>query len=431
MSKRRLFALCFAFAALAACGGTTAQPVPSGDIEVARSALPRDTSPSIAGADLASVEASNLAFSQGLYGKIAAGQSDNVFFSPISVTYALSMTWAGARGDTAKEMADALHFSVDAPKVHAALDALDLALAGRGKGATGKDGEAFRLRVVNSVWGERDTAFEAPFLDTLATDYGAGVNLVDFVNQADPSRVKINDWVAQQTEGKIKELLAKGTVTPDTQMVLVNAVYFNGAWLHPFEATGTHDQTFHAASGDVTAAMMHVSEHFGYAKGDGFEAVSLPYADTNLELVVVMPPAGGSLATLEPTLDAAHLGSTFSSMKSTSLYLSMPKFKIAGDTISLKSALQALGIHHAFADADFSGICKKPGLAIGDVLHKAYVDVDENGTEAAAATAVGVGATSVGEPPLTVSVDRPFAFFLRDVPTNTILFAGHVTDPTH
>jgi serpin B len=407
-----------------ACGGHTGPDASS--VDVARSALPRDTSPTVSSSDSAALSAGNLAFAQGLYGQLAKGKAENVFFSPISVTYALSMTYAGARGDTAKEMRDALHFTLPDDKVHAALDALDLTLASRGKGAMGKDGEAFRLRVVNSVWGEKTTAFEAPFLDTLAVDYGAGINLVDFIGAPDPSRLKINGWVEKETEGRIKDLLGEGSIDPSTKMVLVNAVYFNGAWMHPFTEGATANAPFHAAGGDASVPTMHVADSFSYAKGADFQAIALPYQDPSLELLVVMPD---DLASFEGSLDAAKLSSIGDALASKEIDLSFPKFKIAGETISLSKALQALGIHHAFADADFSGIQKSGGLAIADVLHKAFVEVDEKGTEAAAATAVVVGDLSISDPPIKVSIDRPFAIFLRDKPTGTVLFAGHVTHP--
>ncbi|MGZ3453388.1 MAG: serpin family protein [Polyangiales bacterium] len=419
-----LFAIPFL---LVACGGHTA-PDASSDVDVARSALPRDTSPSVSTTDSDALAQGNLAFAQGLYGQLAKGKDENVFFSPISVTYALSMTYAGARGDTAKEMREALHFTLPDASVHAALDALDLTLASRGKGAMGKDGEAFRLRVVNSVWGEKTTSFEAPFLDTLATDYGAGINLVDFVGAPDPSRVKINGWVEKETEGRIKDLLGPGTVDASTKMVLVNAVYFNGAWMNPFTDGATANATFHAKSGDVSVPTMHTAEKFPYAKGADYEAIALPYQDPSLELLVVMPT---DLASFEGGLDAAKLSSIGDALASKEIELAFPKFKIAGEAISLTKVLEALGIHRAFsfAEADFTGIQKAGGLAISDVLHKAFVEVDEKGTEAAAATAVVVGDLSISDPPIKVSVDRPFAIFLRDKPTKTILFAGHVTNP--
>jgi serpin B len=410
---------------LPACGGHTTDPSAS-DVDVARSALPRDTSPSVASADSAALAEGNLAFAQGLYGQLAAGKSENVFFSPLSVTYALSMAYAGARGDTAKEMRAALQYKLADDKLHPALDALDLALSSRGKGATGKDGEAFRLRVVNSLWGEKTTSFESPFLDTLATDYGAGVNLVDFIGAPDPARVKINDWVKTETEGRIPDLLGPGTIDPSTKLVLVNAVYFNGAWLNEFGKSATANAIFHAAGGDESVPTMHATASFGYANGSDFQAISLPYQDQSLELLVVMP---NDLASFEGGLDATKLSSIADSIAPKEVELSFPKFRIEGEAISLTSALKALGIHHAFADADFTGIQKGGGLAISDVLHKAFVEVDEKGTEAAAATAAVFAGSAAPDKPIKVSVDRPFAIFLRDKPTKTVLFAGHVTKP--
>lgn len=427
-----LLAACLALVApVVACGGTTEPSDPAPGFEVARSSLPRDTTPDATDAEKAAVADGNLAFAQGLYRHLATGKGENAFFSPMSVTYALAMTWAGARGETATEMAKALGFTLPDAKVHASLNALDLELSSRGKDAKGKDGEPFRLRIVNSVWGERTATFEAPFLDVLAAQYDAGVRLVDFIGASEPSRKTINAWVEKETEDRIKDLLSEGTITPLTRLVLVNAVYFNGAWQHPFTESATKPAPFHAEGGDVSAPTMHVEAALPYATGSTWEAIALPYEDTRLQLVVVLPK-GGTLSSLEATLDEKTLGSIGDSLANDQIALSMPKFKIEGGSVSLKPALDALGMKKLFVPgaADLTGMRKEGGLYVSDVVHRAFVEVDEKGTEAAAATAVVVGTTSAPPPAKPVAVDRPFAFFLRDVPTKTVLFAGHVTDPT-
>lgn len=415
--------------AIVACGGGVNEP-----FEIAQSGLARDTAPNATAAEVSQLSSDNAAFGADMYKQAAAAAgTGDVFFSPYSISSAIAMTYAGARNATAKEMAGAMRFSLQGDRLHTAFNAVDLALAQRGQGAKAADGKAFRLNVVNSTFGQKGYPFEKPFLDTLARNYGAGVRLCDFETQADPSRKLINQWVSDKTETRISDLLPQGSVTSDTRMVLVNAVYFNAAWKNPFLAERTATGAFHQLDGSTgSVPMMNQTEELGYAADDFAQAVELPYDGGQVSMVVVLPR--GDFKAYESGFDGTRAEAILSSLKPRSVQLSLPKFEIKGATFSVKPALQALGMKRAFVggEADFSGIVSPSvdALFIQDVVHQAFVKVDEKGTEAAAATAVLVGRLSaVQDPPAVVVADHPFLFFVRDIPTGTVLFAGRVAAP--
>jgi serpin B len=413
--------------ALVACGSGTNEP-----FEIAQSGLARDTAPNASAAEVSQLSKDNAAFAVDMYKQAlsSAGNGD-VFFSPYSISSALAMTYAGARNSTADEMAAAMHFSLPDARLHTSFNAVDLALAQRGKGAKAADGKAFRLNVVNSTFGQKGYPFEKPFLDTLAVNYGAGVRLCDFKLQAEPSRKMINQWVSDKTESRINDLLPQGTVDSDTRMVLVNAIYFNGAWAHPFQETQTATGAFHKLDGGTASIpLMNQTESFGYVADDLAQAVELPYDGNEVSMVVVLPR--GDFKAYEAGFDASRAQAIFAGLKDQEVRVTLPKFEIKGATVSLAPALQALGMKQAFTGAaDFSGIVKPSveRVFIGDVLHQAFVKVDEKGTEAAAATAVllKAGAAPVEVPSFVAN--RPFLFFVRDIPTGTVLFAGRVASP--
>jgi len=411
--------------ALAACSGGL-------DFDVAQSGLARDTSPNVAPQDAAQLAKDNAQFAADLYSGVASDETSNVFYSPYSVSIALAMTYGGAAGTTASQMAQALRFSLPPAQLHAAFDAVDLALASRAHGQPGADGAGFKLNVVDSIWGDRTLPIQQPFLDTLAVDYGAGLRLVDFLRSPDPSRVTINGWVENQTNQKIVDLLPEGSVTSDTRMVLVNAIYFNAQWSTPFDTNATHSEAFSRLDGTTsTSSVMEHEDGYAYAQGSGWQAVELPYSGDETSMVVVLPDAG-SFASVEAGLSGDFVTSVFSGLQGgREVDVTLPKFGIHGGTISLKPQLQKLGMADAFdaAKADFSAMSSEH-LWVGDVLHQAFVKVDESGTEAAAATAVTM-LGGAAPPPDVVHFDanRPFLFFIRDIPTNTVLFVGRVLDP--
>jgi len=415
---------------LVRCGTSTVVPsdqVPSGG--VVRSGKQRVASPDVAEADLAELVAGNSAFAFDLYQAIRDGDG-NLFYSPYSISLALAMTYAGARGETEEQMADTLHYTLPRDRLHPAFNALDLELASRAEAAEGQEG-GFKLNIANSIWGQSGYSFLPEFLDILAENYDAGLRVLDFVREPEDSRVTINDWVSDETEGKIEDLLPPDSITSLTRLVLTNAIYFNAAWMYPFDEDLTHDDTFYPLDGgQVTVPMMEETERLGYAEGEGYQAVQLPYEGHSMSMVILLPEAG-RFEDFTAALDSETVDFIAKAIGWQEVHLTMPKFTYESE-FSLKEALVEMGMPSAFANADFSGMDGTRSLFIDDIFHKAFVDLDEEGTEAAAATAVVVALTAAPEPvpPIDVKVDRPFVFMIRDTETGAILFVGHVIDPS-
>jgi serpin B len=275
-----------------------------------------------------------------------------------------------------------------------------------------------------------DYAFLEAFLDTLAENYGAGLRVLDFANAPEASRVTINDWVSEETEGKIENLIPQGTIDPLTRLVLTNAIYFNAAWANPFQEEATQDGAFTLLDGSQsTVPMMHQTEAFAYAKAKGYQAVELPYDGHEMSMVILLPDEG-EFASFEDTLDADKARTIIDSLKRGQVALTMPRFEFDSE-FGLNQALEAMGMPAAFSPgADFSGMTGSRELFISDVIHKAFVSVDEEGTEAAAATAVIMKLAAVAEEPVAVTIDRPFMFLIRDIETGAILFVGRAVDPS-
>jgi len=412
--------------ALAACARPAYNPA---EASVLKSDKPRITSPASSEGELDALVSDNGALAFDLYRQLRT-EDGNIFYSPYSISQALAMTYAGARGDTEAEMADTLHFGLRQEDLHAAFNFLDMELAARGEGAQGKDEGGFRLNIVNAIWGQKDYEFLAAFLDTLAQNYGAGLRLLDFINQPEESRIIINEWVREQTEGRIEDLIGKGMIDPMTRLVLTNAIYFNAAWASPFDEDATTEGSFHLIDGDeVAVPMMSQTNAFGYTEGDGYQAVELAYDGNELSMVILLPDSG-EFGAFEGGLDFEKISEAVDSIRYQEVALTMPKFDIES-SFDLKETLSAMGMPVAFtAEADFSGMNGKRNLYISDVVHKAFVSLDEAGTEAAAATAVIVGLTSMPMEPVTVDVDRPFIFMIRDIETGAILFVGRIMDPS-
>lgn len=417
-----LFTLATLLSACAPVAGVAA-PV----AQVAQSNKPR-LNPGATLDDVSEAARGNNEFAFDLYRQLR-GQDSNLFYSPYSITLALAMTYAGARGETAEEMAATLRYTLDQSRLHPAFNALDQALTSRGANAEGKDGEPFRLHIANALWGQQGFEFLPAFLDLLAENYGAGMRLVDFVKDAESARVTINDWVAEQTEDRIKDLIPPGAVDSLTRLVLTNAIYFNAAWAHRFEKQATIDGAFHLLDGStVTVPLMREDMGVPYLAGDGFQAIELPYDGGELSMIILLPQEG-KFAAFEESLDAEIVHDAIARMERQQVRLTLPRWKFESE-MRLGDVLAAMGMPTAFTpDADFSGMDGKRDLFIGEVLHKAFVDVNEDGTEAAAATAVVMRVTSAPADPVSVTVDRPFVFLIRDIQTGAVLFVGRVLNP--
>jgi serpin B len=406
---------------------TAGEPDLAEQAEVAQSETQRVTSPAVAEPDLAELVTGNSAFAFDLYQAVRENQG-NLLYSPYSISLALAMTYSGARGETKQQMADTLSFTLPDDRLHPAFNALDLELADRGEDPRGGEGFRFQLNIANAIWGQEGYAFLPEFLDVLAENYGAGLRLLDFVSAPEESRLAINDWVSDQTEGKIPDLMPQDVIDELTRLVLTNAIYFNAGWAFPFEPQDTEDGPFHLLDGgELTVPMMKQSHEFAYAEGEGYQAVSLPYGVSGVSMVLLVPPAG-QFEAFESSLNAERVDAILKGLGRWSVTLSMPKFDFES-SFDLGETLATMGMPDAFSElADFSGMTGSPELFISAVVHKAFISVDEEGTEAAAATAAVGGAYSL-PPHVDLTVDRPFVFLIRDYETGAILFVGRVVDP--
>jgi len=423
VKKATLFLLIFiALMAVVACN----QPASASEL---KSGKPRETSPATGSADLTNLVEGNSTFALNLY-QLLLKTGGNIFYSPYSTSEALAMTYGGALGETEKQMAAALQFQLSQDRLHSAFNSVDIELAKRGQGARGKDEKGFRLNVVNAIWGQKGIKFMTQYLDLLARNYGAGMRIVDYTNAAESSRQIINQWVSDHTEGKIQDLLPQGSINPLTRLVLTNAIYFNAAWASQFEKVNTHDGRFHLQNGsEITVPMMFQEHNFKYAEGTNYKAVELPYDGNQLSMIVLLPETN-NFESFEVALNSQQLKGIIGRLQSSPINLTMPRFKIESK-FGLKKALSDLGMPVAFSDseADFSSMDGGRDLYISDVVHKAYVSVDEAGTEAAAATGVIVGTTSMPTNIKDMTLDHPYIFLIRDIPTGTILFIGRVMNP--
>lgn len=422
---------------LPACGRSTTdgndENAPPGTL--VRSSKPRLTSQAIPAADTQQLTRDNAAFAfDALKAAPAVTKNESFFFSPHSISLALAMTSVGARERTAAQLAQVMHFSLKPEdRLHAAFGALDLELAGRSRPTGLSSGDAFQLNVVNALWGQQGYTFLTPFLDVLAERYGAGLSLLDFAANPEGSRGAINEWVSKQTATRIPELLPQGSVTSATVLVLTNAIYFKASWYEPFDPANTVDGAFKKLDGSTSPArFMHQSKERRYADGEGWQALEIPYVGQNdnagdVSMVFVLP-AAGTFEAFRAGFDATRLASITSSLATSSRYvdITLPRFQFRSQ-LAVKPVLQSLGMTDAFQGgvADFSGMDGSRSLFIQDVLHEAFVAVDEKGTEAAAATAVIVGRTSAPER-ATFTADRPFFIVIRDNPTGAVLFVGQV-----
>jgi serpin B len=399
-----------------------------GQPAVVQAEASRNEDPDAPTDDVASVSQSVNALGLDLHRVLAEERGGNLFLSPYSIVLALAMTYAGARDQTAEEMAEVLHFALPDEQLHPALNALDLALhAGEDREVDSYDPPIFRS--ANALWGQKGLGFQDPFLETLATNYGAGMRVLDFA-KAEEARGTINDWVEEQTEDRIKDLIPPGLLTEMTRLVLTNAVYFKAQWQNPFLEDATKDGPFYVPDGgSVTVPMMQQTENLSYYAEDGLQVVELPYAGGTHSMLILLPEEG-KLGDLAAGLDEQRLAELVNQLENQSVALTMPRFEYEAE-FALGNTLVGMGMPTAFGPgADFSGMTTEAGLFIGEVVHKAWVAVDEEGTEAAAATAVIMVESAMPMEPVEMVVDHPFLFAIRHRDTGTLLFLGQVVDPS-
>ena len=376
-------------------------------------------------ADLKVVVAGNNAFAVALYGQLR-NQTGNLFFSPESISTALAMAYAGARGDTASQMAKTLHFTLPLDQLNPAMGAL--------LGDLNSTHQGYQLSVANALWAQQGYTFLDAFLNLLKTDYGAGLNQVDFKGATEAARLTINQWVEKKTQDKIKDLLQPGALRSDTRLVLTNAIYFKGDWETQFDKAQTKNEVFFLSPAQTaTTPLMHREGSFSYFDGGTFQALEIPYKSKELSIIIFLPKDRSGLPALEQSLTASNLQQWLHQLGPVpKVIVTLPKFK-STQQFELSATLRAMGMPAAFAaGADFSGMTGRRDFAISEVIHKAYIDVNEEGTEAAAATAVTMRALAmrpVEQAPPIFRADHPFVFLIRDNRSDSILFMGRMANP--
>jgi len=382
----------------------------------------------------------NNKFGLELYAKLCS-KDKNLFFSPYSISTALAMAYAGARNQTQKQMSEVLHFpagsdstSCDAKEAAEEWDKRRLAAA---FGAILKDLNkrarkgGYELSIANALWGQKGHKFLDEFIELTKTEYDGAFNTVDFVRAAESARKIINSWAAKKTKDKIKNLIGPGTLNSRTRLVLTNAIYFKGNWARQFDKDKTKNKPFTLLSGKkVSVPMMNQTAVFKYMETEDFQALELPYVDNDLSMLIFLPKQTDGLVAFEQSLTAEKLSRWFRQLRKQKVIVSIPRFKMTS-RFGLAGVLRSMGMTDAFSEkADFSGMNGQKNLFISAVIHKAYVDVNEEGTEAAAATSVIMGITSVGPSQIPVfRADHPFLFLIRDNHSQSILFVGRVANP--
>ncbi len=380
------------------------------------------SSSSVSAGDVETLVRGNNAFAFDLY-SVVSSRDGSLFISPYSISSALAMTYAGARGNTAAQMADALHYDLAPEQLHESFSELSKAFNAGEKG--------YRLSVANALWSQAGFSFLPEYVSMAENYYDAGLKEVDFVYHTEEARSAINRWVDDKTEGKIVDLIAPGVLNSLTRLVLTNAMYFKGQWEKRFSPEQTEEAPFCLSAGkQVIVPFMRQVATFKYAETGSAQVLELPYSGNELAMTVLLPKPGSSLAELEAVIRTDGIQAILETLFPTRVDVSIPRFKFEAE-LSLSGYLKQLGMVDAFDDniADFSGI-SDTFLYITHVLHKAFIEVNEEGTEAAAATAVVMGTKSIQlDLPEIFVADRPFIFLIRDLRTGTILFMGRMADP--
>lgn len=421
-------------ATLVGCGSSTlpAQEEDCSGSDVANcvvaSAEARLVAPPVPLTDVEILVHGNTAFAFDLYREVAA-EPGNVFFAPFSISESLTMTWAGARGATESQMASALHLALPQGQVHPAFGALKDTITHPKDPGKGSDGGAFHLTFASALFGQVGYPIALPFLDTVAHTYGAVLHVVDFVGAPELARATINDWMGDHSGQWICNFLAPGSITAATRMVLGSAVHFSAAWKTPFQPIDTRFAPFTRRDGStIQVPTMTATQNLAYGEGESYSAVQLPYDAGDVAMILLLPPAGG-LDALESSLSPERLTSIVAGLEKRSVAIELPVFKVES-SIGLAAPLGRLGMQAPFSDsADFSGMSGAPGLGLDEVVHQTFVDVDEAGTEAAAAVST-VFTTTAAYLPAAIRFERPYLFLVRDGVTGSVLFLGRVDDPS-
>ncbi|AFK20013.1 serpin family protein [Haloferax mediterranei ATCC 33500] len=445
MNRREILALSGALAAasLAGCAGGDGSQTETETDETPSTDTPTETptetpdgepptgEPTVDNEQLAALAAGNAEFALDLHSHLAAKDGGNQFLSPYSISVALAMTYAGARGETRTQMEETLRYTLG-DEVHPAFSDLQAALESRETAKNRVEDEevdAFQLAVANALWGQEGYPFSDEYLSVLEENYGSGLREADFTNDPDGERKRINQWVADQTEDRIEDLLPADAITPQTVLVLTNAIYFMASWLHKFDPKNTEDGIFTALDGtESTVPLMQQELEANYADLPTAQAVELPYIGEEVSMVLMLPDEG-EFESFEQNLDTSRLFGIFQELSRAQGTLVFPRFEFETE-VQLSDALSELGMPIAFGSgADFSGMVEgdQSGLMIDEVYHKTFVSVDEEGTEAAASTAV-VMMESLPPQWDELRFDRPFLFCIRDKPTDAVLFYGRVVD---
>lgn len=412
----------------AATPAGAATPVSPPDIGLIRAELPRLQASDVDEAQIAQLVQAHNQFAFDLYQVIRAASNENLIYSPYSIWQAFSMVYAGARSQTEAEMAGVLRF-LPQELHHLAFNALDQRLAALAEeNGDAQEGDRFALNIANAIWGQVGLPFNQGYLEILAQQYGAGLRASNFAEQPEEARQEINQWVAEQTAERIQDILPPGSIGPNTRLVLANAIYFNAAWRFPFNKDATQDGPFTLLDGrQVTVPLMRQSgARVLYAEGPNYQAVTLPYAGDEVQMLIILP-AVGQFEAVEAALSAEFLRQVRSQAQLRDVVLTMPRFEFDTD-LDLRQLLNGMGLINPFAGAaDFSGIVTGGGLFISDALHRGTITVDEEGTEAAAVTVVILAESLLEAAEMTLN--RPFIFTILDQQTGTILFIGRVLNP--
>ncbi len=381
--------------------------------------------------ELKSVAEGNNQFSINLYQTLAAAEKErdkNIFFSPFSLSEAFAMTITGAKGETAKEIQETLHFPSNDKKLHSSFTTLNKELLSRTQ-------EGLHLNLANAIWLQEGMEFKEKTKQLIKEYYQSAFHLANFrdIHLIEHIRQEINSWVSKKTENKIQELIEKNILDATTRMVLVNAIYFKGKWAHPFKKSATFDEKFYINdTKSVKVPIMHQRQRFNYYENRSLQVLELPYVGKSLSMIIFLPRKGVPIHALDKALSTKHVDGVLEQMTPTRVAVSLPRFQFK-TKYYLKKFLKRMGMVVPFSNAaDFSGFTTKMGLKIAKVIHGASITVDEEGSEAAAATAIIMKSKGIHKAPryIEFKADHPFMFMIRDKKSGVILFMGRVINPT-